>query len=450
MPPPPAQVRGTVAAMWSFAPRCSVSSSPPRRGPGGRAGLWLGLGLAACTQGSGTLGSSTPADVRFAPAEPGPLQEVVLGDQAVQEPAIFRADVLHTIAVELPAESVEGLGADPYEKVPGHVILDGVPVQDVGVRLRGKIGSFRDLSGKPKLELDFNAFAPGRRYDGLKSLSLNNSIVDCSFVKEPLAYAVFEAIGAPAVRTSYATLTVNGSDYGLYIVVETQDDRFVEANWADPSGNLYDGKYVWYGGRDYLLLDFGDGNDHEYQLEEGEDVGHADISAVSDALLAAWGQPDFYARMGEVLDWDATHRVWAGEEWVGQNDGYCLNQNNYRVYFDPEDGKADLIPWDMDYSFLRDSDWGRDWRAPAGHLALGCFQDPTCRAAHRDVVADLLDVVDTLDLEGQLDDHLALISDAADADPRRECARGDLRPWQDYVDWWLGARSGMVATRWGL
>ena len=405
-----------------------------------------------CGAGEGVVaaGTAQPPDVVFADPIAGPLQEAFVDAMPPREPFIFDASVLHHIDLELPADSVDALGTEPYEKVLAAVTIDGVAVPDVGVRLRGKIGSFRELSGKPKLEVDFNTFVDGRRFDGLESLSLNNSVVDCSYLKETLAYSVFEAMGGPYSRTSYAKVRINGADYGLYVVVETQDDRFLDAHWPDGDGNLYDGKYVWYGGRDYLLLDFGEGNDHEYQLEEGEDVGHADISGVSDALVAAWDQPDFYETVGAVLDWDEVHRMWAAEQWVGQNDGYCLNKNNYRVYFDPDDGKADLVPWDMDYSFLRDSDWGRDWSAPSGNLALGCFRNDTCRAAHRDVVADLLDTVDTLGLQEQMDDTLALIEDEMYADPRRECYRGDIPAWLDYVEWWLDNRSNMVANRWSL
>ena len=404
----------------------------------------------ACAPSAGVVSKGDRAVATSEAPSAGPVQEAVLGDYAQTEPFIFDQAVLHTIDLELPTESADALAVDPYEKVLASVVIDGIAVDDVGVRLRGKIGSFRPLTGKPKLEIDFNKFVDGRRFDGLESLSLNNSVVDCSYLKEPLAYAVLDAVGAPAARTSYTKVTVNGEDYGLYVIVETQDDRFIKANWPDGDGNLYDGKYVWYGDRDYLLLDFGEGNDEQYQLEEGESVDHADIRGVSEALATAWEQPDFYAVMGEVIDWDNMHSVWAGEQWVGQNDGYCINKNNYRVYFDPADGKADLVPWDMDYSFLRDQDWGRDWAVPYGNLARGCFADPTCAEAHRAVVADMLDTVDAMGLEERMDDYLALVGSEILADPKRECPRGDISGWHDYIAWWLDRRSDMVANHWDL
>lgn len=378
------------------------------------------------------------------------ITDLSIGDQPEPEARFFDQTVIHTIDIELGDGSEAALWEEPYEYAPAAVTIDGERLEDVGVRLRGKIGSFRTLDGKPKLKLDFNRFVDDRRFEEMESLSLNNSVVDCSYLKEPLAYAVFNAIGAPQMRTAYTLVTIDGRAYGLYVAIDTQDDRFLKRNWDEASGNLYDGKYVWYGDRDYVLLDFGEGNDALYQLEEGEDVGNADISAVSDALAAAWGEPDFYARMGEVVDWDQVHTVWAGEQWVGQNDGYCLNKNNYRVYFDPEDGKADWIQWDMDYSFLRDSDWGRSWRQPTGNLARACFADATCRAAHLAVVERVLATVDAMPLAELHDDLDDLTLDAAEDDPRRECGRGEIRSWRSYTRDWVDGRSDTVRWDWGL
>jgi len=412
--------------------------------------LYMFLLASSCTAtGKGPL--PEPGEVTYVePAGDGEVIEWSIEDQVDEGPHIFKKDRIHSIALELPSDSVDSLYRDPYEYVVADALIDGAELVEVGVRLRGKIGSFRTLDGKPKFKLDFNAFVDGRRYQGLESLSLNNSVVDCSYLKEALSYRVFEELGVPAGRTSYAEVTVNGLEYGLYVIVETQDDRYVDARWEEPDGNLYDGKYIWYGDRSYQLLDFGDNLDDMYQLEEGTDVGNADITAVSDALIAAWDQPDFYEQMGEVIDWEEVHLEWAGEQWVGQNDGYCINKNNYRVYFDPSDGRAEIIPWDLDYSLLHDYDWGRSWSTPYGNLAAGCWQDSVCAAAQREAIADTIDIVEAMDLQGFVDDIAELTEAEALADPRRECGRGEISPWRDYVDGWVGSRSGELATRWGL
>ena len=67
------------------------------------------------------------------------------GDQPEPEDAFFDQSVMHTIDIELADGSESSLWADQYTYVPADVTIDGTRLEDVGVRLRGKIGSFRTL-----------------------------------------------------------------------------------------------------------------------------------------------------------------------------------------------------------------------------------------------------------------------------------------------------------------
>jgi hypothetical protein len=373
-----------------------------------------------------------------------------IGDHDLDDSWIFSHEAIHEVELTLPADSWTALFADPYTYVEAGFRFDGEALDTVGVRLRGKIGSFRDLNGKPKFKIDFNQFIEDQRFYGLETLSLNNEIVDCSYLKEPLGYALFEAMGVPASRTGFATLTVNGQPYGLFVIVEVPDDRFLRRAYEEPEGNLYDGKYIWYGDYNYTLLDFASGVDDLFQLEEGKDVGNADITAVSDALVAARYQTGFVEAMDPYIDWENFHRVWAGEHWLGQNDGYVLNTNNYRVYFDPTDGRANFVPWDLDYSFLYDYEWGMDWFRPRGTIASYCLADPECTMAQRDALSRAIDAAEKLDLPGLHTQLAALIADEVAADPRRECSTLSVNYEQAEVVTWLTARSDQLREEWGL
>lgn len=391
------------------------------------------------------------ADVVFDTA--APVTEEAVGDQpGADDPAawLFGLDVVHTVAIELDDSAWDDFAADPYGYVEGHVEVDGERVEDVGVRLRGKIGSARSISQKPKFKIDFNAWLSDQRFYGLETLSLNNSVVDCSYLKESVGYAAFAAAGVPAPRTGYAWVTVNGADYGLYTIIETPDDRFLESRWADGSGNLYDGKYVWYGGYSYTLLDFAIGVDALFSLEEGTDVGNADITAISEVLAATRGTADFYEATGAVLDWDAVHRMLIVEQWVGHLDGYAQNTNNYRVYFDPADGRAELVPWDLDYAFLAESTWGMSWASPRGTLAAACYADATCRAAHAAVAADVIADIDAAGLGAFLEQAAALTEADALRDPRRECAVTTVPSERAALTSWVAGQSANVRAFWGI
>lgn len=392
------------------------------------------------------------ADVEVVdPAEP-PLDTAEVPDQPVDDASwLFSPVVVHTVAITLPAESAAALYADPYTSVPAEVQVDDeASMPSVGLRLRGKIGSFRTLDGKPKFEITFNEFVEDQRFYGLESLSLNNSVVDCSFLKEAAAYEVIARAGVPASRTGFAEVTVNGAPYGLYGLIETPDDRFLDARFERADGNLYDGKYVWYGGWDYVLLDFNTGVDELFQLEEGVDVSWADIKAVSAGSAAARASGDYVTGMDALVDWDELHLEMAAEEWVGQNDGYALNRNNYRVYFRPEDGRMVMIPWDMDYAFLHDSDWGFSWRRPTGELANACLADSACREAYRDSLRTLVSRIDTPSLLSWFDAVDAATWEASQRDPRQECGAGKVRPWRDYVRSWLEGGNQAIVDFWRL
>ena len=179
-------------------------------------------------------------------------------------------------------------------------------------------------------------------------------------------------------------------------------------------------------------------------------MGNTDISEVSNSLYIHWQQTSFYESMGLLLNWDEFLHELAVEQWIGQNDGYCLNQNNYRVYFDPSTGKADIIPWDFDYSFLYDSQWGMDWIHPRGKLCAACRYDPTCVDGWKSAMTDVIAAVETRDLVGLFDDMQELIEEAAYNDPRREANWGSVVAEQDRVRSWLTNRSGEMSQEWGL
>ena len=83
----------------------------------------------------------------------------------------------------------------------------------------------------------------GQAIDGLDKLSLNNCFLDPSFVREKAVYELCEAMGMATCRTNYAALYINGTYWGLYLLVEQQDQEFIESRWgAGENGNLWKGR----------------------------------------------------------------------------------------------------------------------------------------------------------------------------------------------------------------
>lgn len=393
--------------------------------------------------------SSSTTTTPTVPFEPD-VDTTTVPEVELEDDWIFAQDVVHQVEITITDAARATLDADPRSYVTATVSYDGWVIEDVGVRLRGKIGSFRQMSGKPKFKLDFNEVRENQRFFGLEGLNLNNSVVDCTYMREAIGYAAYAAAGVPALRTAYAWVKVNGSDYGLYVVLEMPDDRFLKDRYPDGSGNLYDGKYVWYDDGSYTLLDFTTAVQDLYQLEEGTDVGHQDIYRVTDAINTSWASPTWMATTGAVVDWGAWHRNLAVEQWLGHNDGYALNTNNYRVYFNPETRLAEPIPWDLDYTFLEDSWWGMNWYTPRGVLAYGCFYDPECLAGYKSTVDTVLTDIDNAGLVRMFHALDTLTYDLTQQDPRRECAPESVASDRAYLLDWIQTESPEVRAFWGI
>ena len=382
----------------------------------------------------------TPEDTGSPPdpdSEPRPELEAL---------PIFDDSVLHQIEITLGEAAKDALRSSPYDWVEGGVTIDGEPLAAVGVRLRGKLGSFRPIDEKPKFKLDFNRYSD-QRFQGLESLSLNNEVVDCSYLREPAGYAVYAAMGLPSPRVSYTTVTVDGEPYGLYVVVEVPDDNFLRDRYMEPEGRLYDGKYLYYGDRETAeLVDFTRQYQDNFQLEEGEDDDLRDVYAVTAAIDDYTGS--FRSRLGPLIDLPSFHRNLAVEQWIGHLDGYAMNENNYRVYFNPWDGRAEIIPWDLDYAFLPTWLWQMSWKRPHGALAVGCWEDTDCYSDHRGYIQEILEKVDVDQILSKMDAWSSLIEAAALADPRRACATTAVLPEQASLKAFVATRPADLELFW--
>jgi len=130
--------------------------------------------------------------------------------------------------------------------------------------------------------------------------------------------------------------------------------------------------------------------------------------------------------------------------WTGHLDGYWLNDNNYRVYFDPADGLADFIVWDLDYSMYEAWYWGQNWDNPRGIIAWYCRMDSTCWKEQREATRWLAHSLDTDSLQAEFNEALSLIQVRSVSDPRAECNVNRITSEQDYVRRWIINRSDDV------
>ena len=359
---------------------------PPRRastrtGAGALAAAAAATALVACSGGA----PGTPDGAADAPADavadhcgngvvdPGEVCDdgrndalgggCLPGCQAVDDSDQVFARPLVEVALTLPAPEWELLrherkprhvifgGADcrnvslpsPYLWHEAEVTIDGVALGAVGLRKKGHLGSQTDL--RPALKLDFDRVAPGRRYEGLEGVALNNDRSDPSHARSCVSYQVFRAAGIPAPRCTLAHVTVNGEDQGVYGLVEEIDAHFLARQFAQPGGNLYEGT-----ANDFRPDAIG-GFDRE--TNQG-DPSRADLDAMLAALNATDGEVE--AALAAVIDLDQFYRFWATEIVVWHRDGYSGNANNFYLYADPgRGGRMVFLPWGTDAALSVDN-----------------------------------------------------------------------------------------------
>ena len=157
---------------------------------------------------------------------------------------VFITDRVVTVRIVMKEEDWTAcqVNALARQYVPADFWFDSELVSDVAIRPKGH-SSLRQAfdSGSPRfsLKVDFNLFNRARNFRGLKKLNFNNGFSDPTFIRERLAYELFEQIGIPTPRSSFVDLWVNDTHLGLYTMVEQIDKTFLSRHFAGNDGNLY-------------------------------------------------------------------------------------------------------------------------------------------------------------------------------------------------------------------
>jgi hypothetical protein len=318
--------------------------------------------------------------------------------------------------------------ASIYTWFPATVTVDGETHAEVGVRKKGFLGSQSDT--KPSLKLRFDKYVDDQALGGvMERMTLNNGVQDASLINTCLALQVFASAGIPASRCSFATVSVNGKDLGLYIHVEELKRPFLERHFASGEGNLYEG----------TVSDFTAEFRGTIEKKTNED---ADDWSDVDAVVAALQDPSDagLAALAEVVDLDRFLTFWAVEVLVGHWDGYAGNRNNYQFYREPG-GRFVFIPWGVDQAFhLQDDPNPFDGisNPPASVLALTAipnrlYHDDGWRDRYVDRLKELLDTVWDEDALLASVEELAAIVQEHHLSERRAAAAADTERVRQFI-----------------
>ena len=288
--------------------------------------------------------------------------------------AFFEEGEIRDLALELSPAQVARIQDPKRPYVHASLFENGRLVfRDVAVKIKGAAGSSRAWGDRPALTINTDKYQKGQSYRGLDKFHLNNSVQDPGLLHEWISSTTFRAAGYAAARVSHARVRLNGRDVGMYVLKEGFDGGFLRAHFAKTGGNLYDGGFV---------------QDIDADLQRDEGEGPEDKADLK-ALVAACrtGNPaERWKTLATRLDIPSFLTFMAIERMLCHWDGYCLNVNNYRLYFDPA-GKGYFLPHGMD-QMLGDLNASL-FDSPRSLVGSTVLTNPVWRSAYRARIKEL-------------------------------------------------------------
>jgi len=259
---------------------------------------------------------------------------------------LFTNGAVSRFEIDISSDELEHLRLKPRSFALAVVRVGGIVYSNVGVRVKGSVGSFRPIDEKAALTLDFCRFSPNRKFHGLRRIHLNNSVEDPSFMNELLGSEMFRDAGIPSPRVSYALLALNSRKLGLYVLKEGFTEDFLGCYFNTVGGDLYEPDTGYDVGTQLKR------NSVRAVSQGTEMLQKLESAATDQNAQRRW------KRLNEILDVDHFVTFMVMEVILGHKDGYCLARNNFRIYHDLDSGKMVFFPHGMDQLFgVADAPW---------------------------------------------------------------------------------------------
>lgn len=157
------------------------------------------------------------------------------------ESQLFDTSCVHSIDIVMDDwdSFIEDCESEEYASCA--VVIDGESYKNIAIRAKGNTSLSQVAnygSDRYSFKLEFDHYSDATTYHGLDKLCLNNIIQDNTYMKDYLCYTMMNCAGVSSPLCSFAYITVNGEDWGLYLAVEAVEDSFLERNY-NSTGNLY-------------------------------------------------------------------------------------------------------------------------------------------------------------------------------------------------------------------
>ncbi len=268
---------------------------------------------------------------------------------------VFDDSSVPRIDLEMAAEDMEFLlstdNPNDGTHFPATFIFDDGTEKDtlfdVGVRLRGNTSL---VSAKKSFKISFNTFVPGREFENLEKMNLNGEHNDPTITRSKVCWDICREMEIPASRSNHIQLYVNGDFFGIYANVEHIDEEFIKRRFPN-GGNLY--KCLYPADLDYLgsnpdaykVENFGR---RTYELKTNlEEDDYSDLAQLIHVLNNV-PEAQLRCELEKVFNVQGYLKAIALDVLTGNWDGPIYNKNNFYLYNNPETGRFEYIPFDLD------------------------------------------------------------------------------------------------------
>lgn len=285
---------------------------------------------------------------------------------------------LTKIELTLTSEHLGTLNSMVYARreVPARVVIAGAS-RKILVRYSGQtsLGQF-----KKSYTLAFNGNALFR---GHREYVVSAQNGDPTKLHSAFGFAAYRQAGLLAPEAEPAAVYLNGEYQGLYYLIEPIDADFFKIR-NRRLGSLYEAFNGFYEGAHFS---FAGGYNVRLGFEsKGERENfYGDLERLIQILDEATPE-NLPAQVESLLDVDNYLRYLAVSVLLHNWDGYF---NNFRLHLDPQIGKFQIIPWDLDN--LLEFYEGRSRLEGANELSAKLLAVPAYRRRYKQILLELLD-----------------------------------------------------------
>ncbi len=236
---------------------------------------------------------------------------------------IYDENTLPTFELIFTPDEYQALQSDCANNIQQYrpvKFIYGAETADAMARLKG---NWSWDCNKMQFVISFNEIDPKGRFHGLRKIVLDAPWYDRTLMHERLAMSFFGERGIPHSCVNSAKLKINGEYYGLYSNVERLDKEYLQRNFEQAEGNLYEGGV---------------------ELKTNETIGDT-----SD--LAALNAAQTVEELAQHMDLNQAVSEWAVEAMLPAMDNFWAGvEINYYIYHHPMQGFI-YLPYDMDIVF---------------------------------------------------------------------------------------------------